>query len=141
MPSWVHSRIYIRGNEAARNEIVEANFDFHELNPCPEGVDPEVWAKEEYGTWQEASANIEDEDYKAQTCVITSTAWYPPTKFCKWLLNKYENLWIKIVWDSEDYDGGVIILECDENGGIKEKEFNWSEPSYNHDGEEQLKYL
>jgi hypothetical protein len=130
MPSWVHSRIYIRGDEVARNQIVEANFDFETLNPCPEEEDSTVWTKENYETWQEGPANIKDQDYRSQICVSTSTAWVPPTKFCTWLLTNYKNLWIKIMWESEDSQGGVILLARGVNGEIKETKFEWSEPFY-----------
>ena len=134
MPDWIHSRIYIRGNEAARNEITQANFDFKELAPCPEGTDEAVWHDTVYGTNFEGEPEIIDEDHNGQLCVITSSAWNPPTKFCKWLMNHYEDLWIKIIYEGDGSYGGLIILsKTKEDKDVRVKKFKWDEPYY--DGE------
>lgn len=133
MPDWIHSRIYIRGNEEARNEITEANFNFETLAPCPEGTDTDEWYTTVYGTHVEGEPEIINEDYRDQICIVVSTAWNSPAIFCKWLMNHYDELWIKIVYEGEGAHGGVILLQK-EDGEIKMNHMKWFEPYYN--GEE-----
>jgi hypothetical protein len=124
MPSWVHNRIYIRGDATARQEITDANFDFEILLPCPDDKNSDEWAREQYGTFQEGPARIKHEDYRDQICVVISTGWCPPIKFCRWLVNHYKHIWIKIFWEDESFEGGVILIERTREGELNESGLN-----------------
>lgn len=131
MPSWIHSRITIRGDAAALKEITEANFDMEILAPRPEDIAEEAWNLNVLGTHFEGGiVNIEDQDQKNQIEITVSSAWSPPTKYCAFLLKKFQNLWIKIVFEDADL-GGVVILRLNAQGEVDRQDYMWREPWWN----------
>lgn len=128
MREWIHSRIYIRGNEMARNEITQAKFNFEELAPCPEGAEPDLWQKNVYGTQFEGEPEIINDDKMGQICVVTKTALSPPILFCKWLMNHYNELWIKIIYEGKDSKYADIIILQKYGDKILTEYISWTEP-------------
>ena len=96
MAPWYHCDLTIKGGEAALAEIMNAGFRMKKLAPKPDDVSQEDWERDVWGTWFEMNPTVDD-DYQGRLHFPVSCAWCPPTKYCAFLMKKFELTWIKIV--------------------------------------------
>jgi len=129
MPNWTESVIHISGDPAVLKLIVDSNFDFHTLYPCPfitKETSTEGWYKWcciHWGTkWPARDVDIDQDDNGLFVRLVT--AWSTPHGILAYLTHRYPSLLIVNEWSDECNE--VIGMTTYNNGNVVSKSF---EPS------------
>jgi hypothetical protein len=116
MPNLCRSRVRIGADPDHIQLLVDAEFSFEKLYPCPLEKQEELykWETEHWGTkWDRCHYKLEIKG-DAGLQIQFETAWGIPNKFFNYLAKKYHDMWIRCDWNEEGGTSGVYIVHWDE---------------------------
>jgi hypothetical protein len=125
MPNYCWNTVTVTGPAADISAIREAEFSFRTLAPAAEAT-PEAQAAA-WGTERDRYEYTVKAQGVQGLRVTFTTAWMPPIKFLKTLLEQRPGLWIKAEWTTEDGDAGVWLGHVPEGDVPETKELRWDE--------------
>lgn len=126
MPNWCYNKVTIIGHKEDLDQFEEQRFSFSYFVPPPADC-PYEWYRDNWSVrseHHEYEVKIRDENLYVAGF---DTAWGPPIRFFRKLLEKYPRCWLKCAYTIEDGVAGIWLGHY-KNGEFKEQWFDWIEP-------------
>jgi len=111
MPNWTHNSLTIEGDASALQQLVDVNFNFHSLHPCPfiNGDTYEEgwyeWCCAHWGTkWSPEDPTLDYSEGDTSLSATFQTAWNAPHALLTYLTIIHPSLTITNEWENENYE-------------------------------------
>jgi hypothetical protein len=137
MPNDCWCKVRIGADAQTITLLKDAEFKFEILMPQPvfepnpdiSGEDERwyTWRLENWGTkWDRYDYTVE---HVGQGGIVVkfTTAWSPPTKFFKYLVEKYPDIWLKCDWSEEGGEAGVFLVYTNTDKKVDVNELTWND--------------
>ena len=124
MPNSCWNEIRLSASEDMIQFLLDNNFSFEKLYPLVNMED----AMDMWGTNSEHYDYMVEQKGKRGLVINFTTNWTPPLKLFNHIITKYNDIWLKCNWKSEDGMAGIYIgLWNNEQLDVKEMTWNdWS---------------
>jgi hypothetical protein len=128
MPNYCDNKLTIMGPSGEIALFVKEKLDFNVFVPPPDDAERD-WFSEHWGTSNRRD-DIDIEQYDSNSAQFKFiTAWAPPIPFCRALLKKYPECWIKHEFTIDMMAlSGIWIGEITKTGEITEQVLEWEVP-------------
>lgn len=132
MPNDCWNDVVLTADEDVITELVNCEFKFSTLVPPPPEADSEngfpAWFNLNWGTkWDRFDYSL-DQRGKQGLRISFTTAWSPPVKLFKTLVERYPSLWIRCDWKEEGgYAGVWVCTKRKEGKEVRIKELYWED--------------